>query len=39
MNANKAHYEMKRGDEAIVKGVQKSYSKMNANQVTCLGKY
>ena len=36
MNANVAGYRMKAGDEAIMKGAQVGYSKMNASQVTCL---
>ena len=38
MNANTEDYEMHVGDEAIVKGVQHSHNKMNANQITSLHK-
>ena len=36
MNSNVAGYSMKMGDEAVVKGTQVGYSRMNASQVTCL---
>lgn len=36
MNANVPDYEMKEGDEAIVKGTRKGYNIVSASQMTCL---
>ena len=36
MNANVPDYEMKKGDEAIVKGTRKGYNIVSASQMTCL---
>ena len=36
MSANKKGYKMRKGDKAIVKGAQKTYSRMHASQMTCL---
>ena len=39
LNANKAGYQIQRGDEAIVKGTQRNHSQgMHASQITCLRK-
>ena len=39
LNANKADYQIKVGDEAIVKGTHRGSGRnMNASQVTCLRK-